>query len=331
MLPWQAAFWCAGGLLAFAVLSRLGRWSFGHRAAPFAREAGVVFALFGLWQLAGTFSLMGVQHALARGARLWRLERTLRLPSETSVQHLVMPYRWLIEVLNLYYDTLHFSVMICFLIWLFARHREHYPAIRTTIIIVTGSCLLIQFVPVAPPRMLPWTGLVDTAIEYGQSVYGPMNAGAADQLSAMPSVHVGWAAIVALGAIRVLRSRWRWLWLAYPVMTMLVVVATANHYWADGIVAVALMCLSLLVQAAGRRAGDRLRRLLPHDQREGEAVVALDADGLHGGRLKAGFGGDHLGEPADALDEGVRHGRVDDVTVTDDVVRDDQAAGSGQP
>lgn len=269
MLPWQAAFGCAGGLVALTVLLTYARWPPGHRAAPFTREAGVVFALFGLWQLAGSFSLVGVSNALARGAWIWRTERTLRLPSETGVQHLVTPYPWLIQAMNLYYDTLHFTVMICFLIWLFARHREHYPAIRNTIVFVTGTSLLIQFIPVAPPRMLPWTGMVDTAAEYGQSVYGPMNTGAADQLSAMPSVHVAWAAIVALGAIRAMRTRWRWLWLAYPAATTLTVVATANHYWADGIVAVALMCLSLLLQWTGRSVLQRTRRrVAPVEQEE---------------------------------------------------------------
>ena len=38
-----------------------------------------------------------------------------------------------------------------------------------------------------------------------------------DQLSAMPSVHVAWAVLVALGVILFSTSRWRWLILAHPV------------------------------------------------------------------------------------------------------------------
>ena len=71
----------------------------------------------------------------------------------------------------------------------------------------------------------------------------------------MPSIHVGWAVLVAIMVISAARSRWRWLALLYPVATTLVVVVTANHFWMDGIVAVLVLALVLLAQsAAGRLA-----------------------------------------------------------------------------
>ena len=76
--------------------------------------------------------------------------------------------------------------------------------------------------------------MVDTAAVYGQSVYSAAGGFEADQLSAMPSVHVGWAILVAIAIISVTRSRWRWLAVAYPVLTTLAVVVTANHFWLDG-------------------------------------------------------------------------------------------------
>src|SRR5258707_7520394 len=69
--------------------------------------------------------------------------------------------------------------------------------------------------------MLDSIGMVDTAARYGQSVYSSTGAFEANQLSAMPSVHVGWAILVAIAVIAALRSRWRWLALLYPVMTTL--------------------------------------------------------------------------------------------------------------
>jgi len=57
------------------------------------------------------------------------------------------------------------------------------------------------------------------------------------------------------------RSRWRWLAAGYPLLTMLVVVVTANHFWLDGIVAGLLVALVLTVQrlirAVRRRDPDR--------------------------------------------------------------------------
>jgi membrane protein implicated in regulation of membrane protease activity len=49
------------------------------------------------------------------------------------------------------------------------------------------------------------------------------------------------------------RSRWRWLAAADPVLTLLVVVVTANHFWLDGIVAALLVALVLVVQRKARR------------------------------------------------------------------------------
>jgi hypothetical protein len=69
----------------------------------------------------------------------------------------------------------------------------------------------------------------------------------------MPSVHVGWAVLVAIAIIATTRSRWRWLALLYPVMTTLAVVVTANHFWLDGVVAALILALVLGVQLLVRR------------------------------------------------------------------------------
>jgi uncharacterized membrane protein YgcG len=140
---------------------------------------------------------------------------------------------------------------------------------------------------VAPPRMLPGTGLVDTAVLYHQSVYQTHTGFDADQLSAMPSVHVGWAILVAIMVITAARSPWRWLALLYPVATTLAVVVTANHFWLDGVVAGLLLALVLLVQYAVSRvlARNRYLRLLPY----------RPAWDHHGNGHPVGGGGSHGG------------------------------------
>jgi hypothetical protein len=218
-----------------------------------AWEAALLFGLYGLWQFAGSFTVMSPDGALPRARWLWHAERLMYLPSETGVQRLFLPHPLLIQAFNLYYDILHFPVLGACLVWLYVRHRDRYPSIRTTVALFTGASLLIQFIPVAPPRMLPGTGLVDTAVKYGQSVYSWHGGFDADELSAMPSVHVGWALIVAFAVITVSRSRWRWLAAGYPLLTLLVVVVTANHFWLDGIVAAVLVAAVLAAQLLVRR------------------------------------------------------------------------------
>jgi hypothetical protein len=153
--------------------------------------------------------------------------------------------------------------MVVFLVWLWLRHRDRYPVVRNTLAFATGACLLVQMIPVAPPRMLPGLGFVDTALRYGQSVYGSMGRGVADQLSAMPSVHVAWAVLVAVTAVTITTSRWRWLAVVHAALTVLVVVITANHFWMDGIVAVALLGLGWLVATAIERVAARRRDRMP--------------------------------------------------------------------
>ena len=260
MLSWQYALAAAGVLVLAAVTIRAGRLAArpgGHARAwalwgGVAWEAALLFGLYALWQFAGSFTVMGTSGAIPRARWLWQAERFLHLPSETALQHPLLSHPLLVQASNLYYDILHFPLLGACLIWLYARHRESYPRVRTTIAVFTGASLLIQLIPVAPPRLLPMTGMVDTAVQYGQSVYSWSGGFDADEFSAMPSVHVGWALIVAVAIITVSRSRRRWLAAAYPVATLLVVAVTANHFWLDGAAAALLVAMVLAGQRTVR-------------------------------------------------------------------------------
>ncbi|WP_327681104.1 phosphatase PAP2 family protein [Kitasatospora sp. NBC_00458] len=255
-LTWQSAGGAAvalyGGSYAAARVRR-------GAVAAVLREAGTLLALFALWQLVGSLSLMSTEHALDRASWIHRTEVALGLPDEVAWQEAVTPYPVLVRLANYYYAAMHFTVMIALLVWVFLRHRRRYAWVRTTVVITTAVCLAVQFIPVAPPRMLPQEGFVDVAAEYGQSVYGGTVGGMvkAAQLSAMPSVHVAWCVLVAVAVIKVSTSSLRWLVVLHPVLTVTVVVVTANHFWADGLVAVAILLLAYAAQAyaARRRAG----------------------------------------------------------------------------
>jgi len=265
-LSWKAGLVLCGCLVAVAVAIRPGlvarvdepnrRWLVVVRAV--ATEAAVVAGLYSIWQLAGTVSVMRVDGALERARWIWDVEVWAHLPSEVTVQQLALPHPWLVRATNSFYAIVHGPSMLIFLVWMFVRHRDRYPRARNTIAIVTGACLAIQLVPVAPPRMLDGLGFVDTGLLYHQSVYDALGRGLAYQLSAMPSVHVGWAVMIALFVIGASTSRWRWLVLADPVLTVWAVVATGNHFWLDGIVAVALIPVAALVLTAVAAVASRL-------------------------------------------------------------------------
>jgi PAP2 superfamily len=218
-----------------------GRWVF------VVRELVILNVLFILWRVVGRVSLFHEAGAFSRGRGVWNLERTLRLPSEAALQRSVLPHETFSRIVNGYYSYAHATLLALTLLWLLWRHREQYAKWRNLIVAFTGVALLLGFVPVAPPRLIPSLHMVDLADRYHQSVYSSLGHGITDQLSSIPSVHVGWAVLVAAAIIAVSQSRWRWLALAHPVITAYVVVVTANHYWLDGAASLAVLGVVLVV------------------------------------------------------------------------------------
>jgi hypothetical protein len=223
-----------------------------------AREAALVLALYAVWRLAGRLSLMQGDGAMRRGRGVWETERLLGLPDETAVQDLVAGWDGLMVAMNEYYRWVHAPALVVTLVWLFVRHRAHDGRWRTALALTTAACLLVQFVPVSPPRMHPEFGFVDSALVHGQSVSGA--AGGAGAWAAMPSVHVAWAAVVGCAVWTAARGPWRWIGPAHAVLTVVVVTATANHRWLDGLVAVGLLAVSLRLVPCGATARPPLTR-----------------------------------------------------------------------
>jgi hypothetical protein len=258
-LNWQQGAALSGVLLAGRLA--VARSASGRKFGPYLQEAAVIAALYALWQLAAELSVSGTAHAFERARWIERFQRDVGLPNERSFQNLILGHPLLCQACNLYYAGMHFAVLGALLFWLFARHRDAYPFVRNTLVVVTAACLVIQFVPVAPPRLLPELGFVDVAARYGQSVY-EVSGLTVDSLGAMPSVHVAWALLVGWAAVRCGTGWARWFVLVHPIVTVFVVMATGNHFWLDGIVAAVLFVLAIGAVAltrnlAGGRSPDR--------------------------------------------------------------------------
>ncbi|MFG2773907.1 phosphatase PAP2 family protein [Streptomyces sp. NPDC048350] len=222
----------------------------GSRSArpPLLRELLLVTALFVVYKVGRLFANGHELRAFHNADRIWDAERWVHLPGEGSVQALLMHGEPLVRAANTYYAAVHFPATIAFLAWLYWRRPEHYVWSRRVLALLTAAALALHLLmPLAPPRMLDATGLVDTARVYGPSVYGatPATDSMANQFAAMPSLHFGWALMVAIGLIVATRARWRWLWLLHPALTLLVIVGTANHYWFDALAAAALLGVAL--------------------------------------------------------------------------------------
>jgi hypothetical protein len=230
--------------LVLALLFALGRRSQRPRlraAAAFGREFALVMALLAVWQLVGGSVTSRQGGAFERGRAVWQVERWAHLWSEADLQRLVLPHPVLVAAADRYYAYAHLTGMAVFLVAMWWWRRALYPRLRLTVVLATLACLVVQVVPVAPPRLLPELGFVDTALSRGESVYGDFGTGLSNQLSAMPSVHVAWATIVAVFLWRAGGRLLRAVGLTHLALTVTVVLVTANHWWLDGVVAAVLV------------------------------------------------------------------------------------------
>ncbi|MFF0345849.1 phosphatase PAP2 family protein [Kribbella sp. NPDC004875] len=209
------------------------------------REAVLLATLFLVYSAGRQIAARHTGPAFDHAHQVLSFQNWLHLPSETSIQHWALQFPHLVQGANLYYASVHAPLTAAVLLWLSIWRPKAYAHVRWTLVSLTGLALIGHIAyPLAPPRMMP--GFIDTGLRFGQSVYGADHAGGpVNQFAAMPSLHVGWAALIALSMILITRSRWRWLWLLHPIITFSVVVVTANHYWLDGIVALVLLAASL--------------------------------------------------------------------------------------
>ncbi|MBC7631589.1 phosphatase PAP2 family protein, partial [Aeromicrobium sp.] len=271
-MPWptwdQAATAALINIIAWFVVGRSRTSRAKVALQPAFREFALISSLYSIWRLARQLPFTHESGAIERARDIERIQLDLHLPTEISLQHFVISHDWLARLVNAYYATLHVPALIIFLVWLFVRHRDRYAHWRNGLVAVTLGCLIIRFVRVAPPRFLDEHGFVDLSTRYGLGVYGPVGTGVSDQFAAMPSIHVGWAAVVALGVFASTTSRWRWLVVMHLPATMFVVAATGHHWWLDGVVAVVLLAAGLrLGTGVSRRRAAMSRPLLSSTSR----------------------------------------------------------------
>lgn len=268
-LPWpswqQAGIASVVSALIWLLLRRAKPTRVGTELLPALFEFGLISGLYTVWRLARQLPFTHEAGALDRARQIDDLQQFLHLPTEISMQHFVLGHDWLARLTNGYYATLHVPGLLIFLVWLFVRHRDTFPHWRNGLALVTLGCLIIRFVRVAPPRFIEELEFVNLSDRYGLGVYGPVGHGISDQFAAMPSIHVGWAAVVACGIFMTSTSKWRWLFVMHLPLTMFVVAATGHHWWLDGVVAIVLLWGGLRLDTAirRRRAAVREPALVP--------------------------------------------------------------------
>ncbi|MFF6774781.1 phosphatase PAP2 family protein [Streptomyces sp. NPDC012637] len=177
--------------------------------------------------------------ALKNADWIWQAEHSIGLAFEHTVNHAVNSVTWLIVSMNYYYATLHFVVTIGVLVWLYRWQPGRYAAFRTVLFATTGVALVGYYLyPLAPPRLMNGQNFIDTVLVH--HTWGSMASGnlkhMSNQYAAMPSMHIGWSLWCGVTIFLLAKAPWaRILGLLYPMATLVVIVATANHFWMDAV------------------------------------------------------------------------------------------------
>ncbi|GGZ23000.1 phosphatase PAP2 family protein [Streptomyces poonensis] len=261
-----------------------------HTRLRWWTELPLVLVVYALYS-AGRLLVRGdVTDAVAHGLAILRAEQALGLNAEHPLNRLFTREPWLGVPADFWYASLHYLVTPVLLVWLFQRRAHLYRAARTWLMTSTLVGLVgFTFLPTCPPRLLAAShGFVDTMAHY--SAYGwwageasaPRGLGGmTNQYAAMPSLHVGWALWCGVilwryGGTRATRIAG----VAYPLITTVVVMGTANHYFLDAVAGAAVMGLGLLLTPQVMRLADRswaLLRTRPEGRAGGPGTPVADA------------------------------------------------------
>ncbi|MFB8130803.1 phosphatase PAP2 family protein [Streptomyces mirabilis] len=279
--------------------ARLRRWTELRTAASHTRlrwwtELPLLVMVYASYSAGRLLARGDTDDAVEHGLGILRVEKALHLNAEHPLNRLFTREAWLGVPADFWYASLHYLVTPAILIWLFRSRAVRYRAARTWLMTSTLIGLIgFTLMPTCPPRLLSaGHGFVDTMAQYssygwwGGEASAPRGLGGmTNQYAAMPSLHVGWSLWCGVMLWRYGRTPVvRLAGIAYPLLTTIVVMGTANHYFLDAAAGAAVMGIGLLLTPYVMRLADRVRGLLG-------ARIPWVAGASHGARSSIVSGG----------------------------------------
>jgi hypothetical protein len=225
------------------------------------RQLALGLSLFGVYLIVDTLPGESRQAAADRyGRHIYALEQHLHLDVERMLNSWLAKHGVLSTLANYEYAFTCMVTTFALIVWVYQRRPGVFGRTRDSFVLlnVIGiACFAVY--PVTPPRMLAEPGFAD-AVAHGH------------MRTDLPSLHASWALWVSVVLARLAARRWVQILSAVNVIvTVLVIVATGNHYVLGAVAAVALVTVSVLLAGAW------------HDRasRPGLVVPSCDAFFLH--------------------------------------------------
>ncbi|WP_300682819.1 phosphatase PAP2 family protein [Nocardioides sp.] len=243
----------------------------GALRAHWVVELGVLIALFTAYNLIRAAQGTDISAAFAHSQDILRVEGGI-------FDHLELPLNtWIgtvpvIAVSACYFYALMHYAMTPMVLLVSRKHGGwHYWRGYWAIVVASGIALVIYAAwPAAPPRLIPGIGIADVMRDFssygwwGSAASAPRGIGdATNQFAAMPSLHCGWAFWCSIQMWGFPSKWWRIPAVLYPVLQVIVVMATGNHFLLDilggaACVAIAYGVMELIRRVSRHRQAARL-------------------------------------------------------------------------
>lgn len=219
-----------------------------------AAQASLFACYYFLYSIIRGFAEADSTVAFAHARELIRIERSLHIFVEPSIQAWAMSSHALIDVASWLYLNAQTTVTIGALLYIYLRHNESFYRLRNTLAIAMAIALVAYAVfPSAPPRFLPEWGFFDSVASttgIHVSSASPSLSALVNPYAAVPSMHAAFALIIATQLAILVRSKvLKVLWALYPLLITFVIIVTANHFIIDAVLGALTAGISALLSA----------------------------------------------------------------------------------
>lgn len=226
------------------------------------QEAVVVVAAFIVYFAIRAAVVSRASEALLNAYDIIELERALGIYWELEMQAWILDSYVAIRVMNWVYFWGHMPLVVVFAVWLYVTNRHSYRLVRNAFL-ASGAIAVVVYAtyPLAPPRLVPFEGYVDTMALFDRVSYQAQETQAfVNPYAAMPSLHFGWSMLLGAAVAWVGRSpptiAFGVLW---PVGMFFSIVLTGNHFILDAVAGAIVSFVGLGIAIGLERLWQRMR------------------------------------------------------------------------
>jgi hypothetical protein len=176
--------------------------------------------------------------AMANALAIINAEKALHIYVEPFVQTMASHVHVLVEFMDWFYSSVHLPATMLILVWIYLYRHETFAFFRNVFLTMNLLAIaMFAMLPVAPPRLVPTSGVVDTLFLYSTTSYrSGVLSFVTNQYAALPSLHIGYALFLSLTVYLLTSNRLaRVLAIIYPLIVLSAIIITGNHYVLDAI------------------------------------------------------------------------------------------------